>query len=190
MNRRTVLRGAAVAAGSATATLAGLHVADDASAQASAALEIGGDSVVLDAGTIAAVTLDATVEWAYELPDGTQPSTVGVELGAAEAGSELQAVASAESAEIFLDADGSESFSVDLLAEGALAASDLTPDAGGTRDTAVDVEPRMWVANSGGDRLAEASSLDTATLTVDAAAHDASQYGAVGGTGGLTITLD
>jgi len=57
------------------------------------------------------VTLDLDVEWQYDLPAETSPSTVIVEIAAGTDG-DLTVVGSAESAQLFVEADGSESFDV------------------------------------------------------------------------------
>ena len=188
MNRRTLLRGGALAAGGGLATLAGLRLSSEEASAASTALDVAGDQALVDSdGDLAAVWLDCDVEWAYELPDGVQPSTVVVELAAAEAGESLAVVDSAESAEMFLQADGEESFEVDLLAEGVLSADAITPDSG-ERSTDVEVESRLFVENAGGDVLAQASATDTATLSIERVIElDPEEYGSVGGSGALTI---
>lgn len=188
MNRRTVLRSGAVATAGGLATLAGLRFSSEEASAASTALDVAGDQALVDSdGDLAAVWLDCDVEWAYELPDGVQPSTVIVELAAAEAGESLTVVDSADSAEMFLQADGEESFSVDLLAEGVLSADAITPDSG-ERSTDVEVESRLFVENADGTVLAEADASDTATLSIERAIElDPSEYGSVGGSGGLTI---
>lgn len=182
MKRRDVLRGGAVAAGGGLAAVAGLQLAADADAQASTTLDVADDRALVGADDeLAAVWLDVTVEWSYTLPDGVQPDTVIVELLADET-----VVATNESAELFLDADGSEDFEVDLLAEGVLAADALTPDAG-ERSTEVALSTTLRVENSDGELLADASASDTATVTIERDDYQASEYGSVGGTGELRI---
>lgn len=189
MNRRTLLRGAGVAGAGGLATLLGLRVATDPTdAQASTTLDVTGDrATVSEGGSVSAVWLDLDVDWSYSLPDGVQPSTVVVEIAAAEAGADLQVVTSAESAELFAEADGSESVSVDLLESGVLDGDGLAPDSG-ERATDVSVESRLRVENSDGEALASASALDSATVTVEREVEiDPEEYGAVGGEGGLTV---
>ena len=135
---------------------------------------------------MSSVSLDITVEWAYDLPDATAPETVVVEV-AAGAGDELSVVASAESAQLFAEADGSESFDVGLISEGALTAGDLEPTGSGTRETTVTVEARLRVESSSDSVLARASQSDTAVLTVTREGVSASEYGEVGGDGSLSI---
>ena len=88
-----------------------------------------------------------------------------------------------DNGQLFTDADGSESFSVDLIESGVL--DDVAPD-DGTRDTAVTIEARLGVLG-GGDLLARDSVSDTATISVERDAGDAAEYGDVGGSGTLTI---
>ena len=188
MNRRTLLRGAAAALGGGAATAAGLQVAaEPADGQTGLTLEVSGDDATIDSdGAVASVTLDIDVEWQYDLPDATAPETVVVEVAAGTDGA-LSVVASAESAELFAEADGSESFDVGLLAEGALTAADVEPDGSGTRETTVTIEARLRVESSNGSVLAKESTSDTAVLTVTREGVSASEYGAVGGDGSLTI---
>jgi len=188
VNRRTVLRVAAAAVGGAGATAAGLSVATGGAAQTALTLDVAGDSASIGTdGAVSAVTLDLDVEWAYDLPAETSPSTVIVEV-AAGTDAELTVVASAESAQLFVEADGSESFDVGLISEGALQASDVEPRGTGERETTVTVEARLRVENSGGTVLARETTSDTATLTVTRDGVEASEYGAVGGSGSLTIS--
>jgi len=190
MRRRDLLRASAGAVGGGAATLAALQLVGDANAQASLTLDIAGDSATLapDAA-VTAVRLDADIEWAYDLPDQASPSTVVVELAAGRADGERTRVASAESTELFAEAEGSESFDVDLIAEGALDADALAPDSG-ERETTVSVEARLRVENSGGEVLARASATDTAPVTISREDAPASQYGEVGGSGSLTIETE
>ena len=187
MNRRTLLRGAAAALGGSAATAAGLSVASEGAAQTALTLDVAGDSATLATyGSVSAVTLDLDVEWAYDLPDETSPSTVIVEVAAGTDG-DLSVVGSAESAQLFTEADGSESFDVGLLEEGAIAASDVEPDGTGERETSVTVEARLRVESSSGDVIAKESERDQATLTITRDGVTASEYGQIGGSGTLSI---
>src|SRR6056297_501236 len=126
MKRRTVLRlGGAAAVG---ASLATVGLADPADAQAELALSVDGTERELGvAEAISAVVLDCTVEWAYDVPDGVTPATVVIEL-AAGAGDGLTTVAAAESPSLFGEADGSESFEVDLIEAGVLTSEEVRAD--------------------------------------------------------------
>jgi len=189
MNRRALLRVAAGVLGGGAATAAGLSVATESAAQTALTLDVDGDSAEIGTdGSVSAVTLDLTVEWAYDLPAETSPSTVVVEVAAGPADGSVTVVASAESAQLFVEADGSESFDVGLLAEGALASSDVEPDGTGERETDVTVEARLRVESSGGTVLARETTSDTATLTISRDGVEASEYGQVGGSGSLTIS--
>jgi hypothetical protein len=190
MNRRTLLRLAAAAVGGSAATAAGLSVASESAAQTALTLDVDGDSASIGTdGSVSAVTLDLDVEWQYDLPDATAPSTVIVEVAAGTDG-DLTVVGSAESAQLFVEADGSENFDVGLIAEGALAASDVEPDGTGGRETDVAIEARLRVENAGGDALATETTRDTATLTVTRDGVEASEYGQVGGDGSLSISTE
>jgi len=190
MNRRALLRVAAGVLGGGAATAAGLSVASESAAQTALTLSVDGDSANIGTdGSVSSVQLDLDVEWAYDLPSETSPATVLVEVAAGTDG-ELSVVGSAESAQLFVEADGTESFDVGLLAEGALSASDVEPDGTGERETSVTVEARLRVENSGGDVLAKETTSDTATLTVTRDGVDASAFGAVGGDGSLSIATE
>jgi len=185
MRRRQVLRASAAAVGGAGATAGVVTLAgDDASAQTALTLSIDGDSATLGPEQdLAGVTLAVDVEWAYELPESASPSTVVVELAA---GTEaLTVVDSAERAELFTEAEGSESFDVDLLGD-VLTASELAPDSG-TRETGVTVEARFRVEASSGEVLARDSASDTATLSVTREQDPSAE---VGGDGSLTIETE
>ena len=183
MRRRDLLRASAAAVGGAGATAAAVALAgDDASAQTALTLSIDGDEATLGPEQdLAGVALAVDVEWAYELPESASPSTVVVELAAGT--DALTVVDSAERAELFTDAEGSESFDVDLLATDALSASELAPDSG-TRETDVTVEARFHVESSSGAVLAADSASDTATLSVTREEDPSAE---VGGSGSLTI---
>jgi len=191
MNRRTLLRALGAAAGGSAATAVGLSVASEsAGAQTALTLDVAGDSASLGVdGAVASVTLDLDVEWAYDLPDATSPETVVIEV-AAGTGESLTVVGSAESAQLFTDAEGSESFDVGLLEEGALSAAAIEPDGSGTRETSVTVEARLRVESSNGEVIAKANERDTATLTVTRDGVEASEYGSIGGSGTLTIATE
>jgi len=187
MHRRTLLRVAAGAIGGGAATAAGLSVATGGAAQTALTLSVDGDSASIGTdGSVSAVTLDLDVEWQYDLPDATSPATVVIEVAAGTDG-DLTVVGSAESAQLFVEADGSESFDVGLIEQSALAASDVEPDGTGERETDVLVEARLRVENADGDALATETTSDTATLTVTRDGVEASEYGQVGGDGSLTI---
>jgi hypothetical protein len=190
MNRRDLLRAGAAATAGGLATAAGLAVGSEpADAQASTTLDVAGDSVVLDGSSIAAVRLTLDVDWSYDLPADRQPESVTVEIAAGPSDGQLTPVADAESAQLFVEASGSESFDVGLLSEGALDAESLTPDSG-SRATDVTVEATFEVANGSGTVLARDTATDTATLDVTKESIDPNEYGSVGGSGALSIELE
>jgi len=182
MNRRTLLRGAG-------ATLAGVAVAsEDAGAQTALTLDVVGDAATLGPdASVTGVELSLTVEWAYDLPDSATPSRVIVEIAAGRAAGSLTVVDSAESAQLFVEASGEETFDADLLAAGALDAASLAPS-GGERATEVTVEARLRVAADDGAVLARETTSDEATVTVTRDSVEPSEYGEVGGSGSLSIT--
>jgi len=115
---------------------------------------------------------------------------VVVEVAAGPADGSVTVVGSAESAQLFVEADGTEAFDVGLISEGALAASDVEPDGTGARETSVTVEARLRVENADGTALATETTSDTAVLTVTRDGVEASEYGQVGGSGSLTISTE
>jgi len=162
-----------------------VSLAGESDAQAALTLDVTGDSATLGADeSVTALTLAVDIEWAYDVPDSARPSTVVVELAAATDSEEPTVVASAESAELFTEAEGSESLEAGLLSE--VVDADALAPADGERETVVSVEARLRVENSGGEVLAEATATDTAPVTVERTA-EASAYGSVGGSGSLTI---
>jgi hypothetical protein len=162
-----------------------VSLADDSEAQAALTLDVTGDSATLAADeSVTALTLSVDVEWAYDVPDSANPSTVVVELAAAADGNAPTVVASAESAELFTEAEGEESLEAGLL--GDVVAADALAPADGERETTIDVEASMRVESSSGAVLAEATATDTAPVTVERTAS-ASEYGSVDGSGSLTI---
>jgi len=189
MNRRTLLRASALAVGGGGAGAAVVAAgSDDAGAQTALALDVAGDSATLGADeSVTAVRLSVDVEWAYDLPDAASPETAIVEIAAGT--DSVTVVDSAESAQLFTEADGSESFDVGLLDAGAVEASALAPESG-SRETEVTVEARLRVESSDGSALAKETASDTAPVTVEVDGLDASAYGSIGGSGRLTIETE
>jgi len=183
MNRRSLLRGVAVAGAGGGATLAGVVVAsNEAGAETQLALAVAGDSTTLAPDAqVTAVRLSLEVDWRYELPDSASPETVVVEVAAGT--DALTVVASAETATLFTASDGSESFDVELIDAGALEADALAP-AEGERETTVTVEARLRVEESSGEVLARETTTDTAPVTVT---RGVAASAGVGGSGSLSI---
>ena len=187
MKRRDVLRTSAAAVGGGAAAVAGVTLTGDAGATTALTLDVAGDSATVGADeSVTAVWLDLDVDWQYDLPDSASPDTVVIEIAAAEGDAEPDVVADAESAQLFSDADGSESFSVDLIESGVL---DAVAPGDGARDTDVTIEARLRVLG-GDDVLARDTVSDTATVSVERDAGDAAEYGEVGGAGTLTIETE
>lgn len=188
MKRRALLRatGAAVAGG--TAALVGVSATDTARAETALSLDVVGDSATVGADeTVTAVALDCTIEWAYDLPESAMPETVIVELAAGV--DEPEVVDSADSAQLFTEADGEEEFDVDLLEEDVLSSDELTPEEG-ERETDVTVEARLRVEDGDGEALARETTDDVATVTIEHDDVDAAEFGEVGGSGSLTIETE
>jgi hypothetical protein len=74
-----------------------------------------------------------------------------------------------------------------LIEQGALAVTDVEPSGTGERETTVTIEARLRVESADGSVLAREARSDTAVLTVTRDGVEASEYGAVGGDGSLTI---
>ena len=182
MNRREALQIGAAALGGAGGTLAAVSVSARRSTAASElSLDIADDHAALDIDDdIASVWLDVSVEWSYELPDGSTPDTVVVEIAAGVDEPEL--VADTESAVLFNSADGSESFEVDLLAENVLSGESLIE----AEEKEVQIEARLFV-EGGGDVLAREIVSDTAALSVDVEELDVDEFGELSGSGSLEI---
>jgi hypothetical protein len=70
---------------------------------------------------------------------------------------------------------------------GAVVAADELAPSDGSRETTVTVVARLRVEDGAGEVLARAEATDTAPVTVERDSVDASEYGAVGGSGSLTI---
>jgi hypothetical protein len=174
--REAVLAAGATLTGGLAATLAG---SESARAETELALSIDGDEADLGSGeSISGVVLDCSVEWAYDLPSDASPEVVVVELAAGVG--EVSVVASAETPQLFGEADGSESFEADLLAEGVLTAADVRSG------VEVGVEARLRVENRSGTALARESARDSAVVEA-ATPINATAYGSVGGSGELRI---
>ena len=71
---------------------------------------------------------------------------------------DVAVIADSESAQLFTEADGSESFDVDLLEDV------LDPE---PQETDVTIEARMRVEDAAGDELASAVASDVATAVID-----------------------
>ena len=190
MNRRDVLRGGAALATGGVVTTVGLRAFSDDAAAAATDFSVAGDTVLLDdSGSVAAVWLDTTVEWAYDLPDGVQPDSVEIDLLAGADESSASVVAAHSSPELFLEASGSQSLDAELLSAGVLSGDAIAPEAG-VLETDVFVAVEFWVQSADGTRLAEAEASDLATLTVERDGYEAGDYGSVGGSGTLTINAE
>jgi hypothetical protein len=65
----------------------------------------------------------------------------------------------------------------------------VAPASGATRETTLTVEARLRVEDASGEALARETASDTATLSVTRE-RSASDYGAVGGSGSVTIETE
>ena len=180
MNRRQFF--ASVGAAGGVATLGALAmVPAESAAETDLKLEIADDHAQLDVGdAIAAVWLDLSVEWAYELPNGSSPDTVVIEIAAGI--DEPGLVEVAEEPTLFNESDGSESFEVDLLGAGVVDGEALLDDG----EQTVAIEARLFVEGGGG-LLAREIVTDEATVSVDVDELDVDEFGDLSGSGSLTI---
>jgi len=179
MNRRQFLGSVGAAGGATLGALA--VVADESAAETDLALDIADDHAQLDVGdAITAVWLDLSVEWAYELPNGSSPETVVVEIAAGVDDPEL--VEFAEEPTLFNEADGSESFEVDLLAAGVIDGDQLLE----TAEQTVEIQARLFVEGDSGLLVREIVS-DSATVSVDVEELDVDEFGELSGSGSLNI---
>jgi len=180
MNRRQFLGSVGAAGGVATLGAVAMLPAES-SAQTDLTLDIADDHAQLDVGdAITAVWLDLSVEWAYELPDGSSPETVVVEIAAGVDDPELVEVA--EEPTLFNSADGSESFAVDLLGVGVIDGDQLLENG----EQTVEIEARLFVEGGGG-LLAREIVSDEASVSVDVDELDVDEFGELSGSGSLEI---
>lgn len=190
-SRRRVLKASAVALSGAGA---GAFAASSTAQQARAAevdLSVTGDEVEIREATIAAVWLEADIEWSYEVPSEESPATLVVDLLAGTSEDSMSVVESTESDQVFLSAGESESLKADLLEADTLAADDLVPSEGGaTTETTVHVGVDMRLLDDSGLTIAADSKTDTASVSVTKSDYDPTQYGSVSGSGELTIELE
>lgn len=186
-SRRRILSASAAAIGGGFVTAVTISSTAQQASAATADLDIGGDEVTVRNEEIEAVRLEATVAWSYAVDSAESPETVEVEL---LAGDELAVVASASGEEVFLEADGEESFNVDLLSERVVSAEELRPDSGGeTVETTVPVGVEFRLLDESGAPIATDSDETEATIAVTQDDYDPSEYGDVSGSGELTVEI-
>lgn len=160
-------------------------------AAAQAGLQINGDEVTIRGDTIAAVTLDLTVPWSYEVPSGESPETLAIDVRAGTIEDDLQRVAGIERQELFLQNSGDETFEVGLLAEDVLAESAIVPaERGAETATEVIVGVELQLIDDSDFVIAADSVTDTATVTIAKDDYDPSQHGTVSGSGSITVTVE
>jgi len=156
-------------------------VPDRSAAETDLELNIADDHAQLDVGdAVTAVWLDLSVDWAYELPNGSSPETAVVEIAAGVDDPEL--VEFAEEPTLFNSADGSESFEVDLVAAGVIDGEQLLE----TGEQTVEIEARLFV-EAGDSLLAREIVSDDATVSVDVDELDVDEFGELSGSGSLRI---
>jgi len=189
--RRRMIRGAGVLlTGSALGIAASGGIADTPTA-ADASLTGAGDEATVRNGSLAAVRLALTGNWKLAVPRGERPKTVVVDVLAGTDAESMTNVASAESEEVFLEANGTESFSVDLLEAGVVSGDDLVPAEGGaTVETKVHVGAEMRLEDEAGLTIAADSQSDTATVAIEKSAYDPDEHGSLAGTGELVVELE
>ncbi|MFP4117227.1 MAG: hypothetical protein ACLFSD_00040 [Salinivenus sp.] len=186
-----MLRGSAtLLAGGVVGALTASGIASE-TASAETDLTVEGDSVEIRSEEIAAVLLDLTVAWGYEVPSGEAPETVELDVLAGTDEDELDVVASDSSEEVFLESDGEETFSVDLLGEEIVEADTLVPEEGGEEtatEIVVGVEFRQRDEND--MVIAADSETTTATVTIEKSEYDPDEHGDVAGSGSVTVEVE
>ena len=188
--RRMLQSSATLLAGGVVGATAVSSIASE-SAAAQAGLQINGDEVTIRGDTIAAVTLDLTVPWSYEVPSGETPETLAIDVRAGTSEDDLQRVAGVERQELFLQNNGEERFEVGLLAEDVLAESAIVPDERGAETTTeVVVGVELQLIDDSEFVIAADSVTDTATVGIEKDDYDPSEHGDVSGSGSITISVE
>jgi hypothetical protein len=163
----------------ATALIAGVYTADAQADLTLGELTVGDTEQTVD-GEVSDVELGATLDYSYEVPDGTRRI---VQLEARQPGGEWQTVDYAQD-EI---AGGSDTGTV-LLSGSLLDATDLTtgdvsPALAESETTDLEVRASIEIRRDGGDAVTH-NVTDTTTLTLT----DSTELTAtVGGSGTLTV---
>ena len=186
-----MLRGSAMllSGGVVGAATAG-SIATESVEAADTGLTVEGDSVTVRGEAIAAVPLALNVGWAYEVPASEEPAEMELAVLAGRSESDLSVVASETSEQVFLSNSGEESFEVDLLGEGIVAADAMVPSEGGaTTATDVVVGVELTLTDPSGLVIAADSATTTATLEVTKDDYDPENHGNVTGSGSVTIEL-
>ena len=185
-----MLRGSAVLLSGGVAGAAATYRMSTDAAAAEADLDVAGDSVEVTYGEVAAVWLDLVLGWAYAVPSEESPDTLELEVLAGTDADDLQSVATTSSDEPFLEADGEETFEMDLLAEDAVDAAELMPEAGETEETTVHVAAEMRLLDHDGFVIAADGQTDTATISIEKTEYDPDEHGAIAGVGELAVEVE
>lgn len=161
------------------------------SVAADTALSVSGDEVTIRGESIAAVTLDLAVAWEYEVPSGESPERLVLDVLAGTSDDDLAVVASDESSQAFLQNSGEESFSVDLLGEGVVEQSQITPaERGAETATEIVVGAELRLLSESDMVIAADSQTDTATVTIAKDDYNLDAHGGVSGTGSVTVQVE
>jgi len=187
MERRTALRHLVTGVAGVGAGYSLLNRStDNASAAVSlGTLDVAGDDVTTDDGTISALMADVSGQWDYDLPAGKSPARweVSVLVG----NGDTETVVGTDSGEAkYLQNSGSYSVSGDVLTTDAFSAADFAPpDAGMYREVSLGIGVVLLVLDGSDTRVAKAALQDTATVKVTHEGYQATDYGQVSGNGGL-----
>mgnify|MGYP006296269955 CR=1 FL=1 len=181
---------AALATGGVVGAVTASSIASE-SVAADTSLSVSGDEVTIRGESIAAVTLDLTVAWEYEVPSGESPDTLVLDVLAGTSEEDLSVVASDESSQAFLMNSGEESFSVDLLGEGVVDADAITPaERGAETATEIVVGAKLRLLSESDMVIAADSQTDTATVTISKDDYNPDAHGGVSGSGSVTVQVE
>lgn len=161
------------------------------SVAADTALSVSGDEVTIRGESIAAVTLNLTVTWEYEVPSGEAPDQLVLDILAGQSEEDLSVVASHEETSVFLMNSGEQSFSVDLLSEGIVESDAITPsERGAETSTEIVVGAELRLRDESDMVIAADSQTDTATVTIEKDDYNPDAHGTVSGSGSVTVQVE
>lgn len=188
MDRRTFMASTATALGGlgAGTILMNQSTTNAAASVSMGSLAMSGDKTTTDDGNIANVTATVNGTWQYELPGGS-PTEWLVQLRVSD-GDNWAVVGQDSGSVSYAMYEGQYSVSGSVTQTALFDASYFAAPEQGTQK-AVELPVQIWfrVLDSDGTALASTKLDDTATVTVAQEAIDASLYGEVQGSGGLTV---
>jgi len=188
MERREILKyGATGLAGMTTGYVLLDRSTDNASAAVSVGqLNISDAQTKTQDGTISKVKANVSGSWEYDLPSGKNPQSWVVSLNVTD--SNTSALVAQDSGEAkYLLNNGDYSLSGSITKTDLFASSDFAAPQGKKKTVTLGFVLLFEVLNGSDDQLARAQLEDTASVAVTHEGYQASDYGSVGGDGGLTI---